>query len=377
MPRRPPAFLGPILLAATSVLVCLLLAEGAVRLAAPQQTLLLREDIFHAVDTLGWAHRPDIATEVNTGEGAVRIYTDHRGYRVGAEGAVEGDKTVLLLGDSFMAALQVEYEESLAGLMEVGLSEALGQTVAVRNAGVGAWDPPHYLIEIRRALAREPAELVVVAVYLGNDIVERGADYFPPREETPRPPFRIPFSISPAAWFDGLVRPVDFHLRSSSHLYVLARTQLVELRMRLGLSSVYFPEEYLASEADADRWDVTAEILDEVAMEAEARGVPVVFVLIPAHFQVVQEDLDRHVRAFGIDAEQIRIDQPNELLGERIRAAGWTVLDPLPALRQAHEEGVRTYGRVDTHFSAGGHRVTWDFIRDTLVERLAGGTPEG
>lgn len=367
---RKTGWLASVLLLLLSVGFVLLLSEGAVRLLAPQQPMILRGDIWQPVDSLGWSHRPNVATTINTGEGTVQVFTDHRGYRVSSSGPVEAARSVLLLGDSFMAALQVEYENSLAGLMERGLREAFGEPVAIRNTGVGAWDPPHYRLKIRRALDREPADLVVVAVYLGNDVVVEPVDSFNPRHPTPRPQFAIPSSLSPADWIIGVAAPIDFQLRQVSHLYLLARSQLVELRMRLGLSSIHFPEEFLASEADSPRWDVTANILEDVAREAEAREIPVLFFLIPAHFQVIQEDLDRHVRAFRLDTLNISIDQPNELLATRMRERDLSVLDVTPALRRAAAEGHRPYGVVDTHFNEIGHRVTWEAIQQKVVQLL-------
>ena len=113
------------------------MAEVLVRVLAPQQLVVKRPDIWQAVDTLGWAHRADVRTTINTGERTVRVFTDRDGFRVGAGGRVEGKKRILLLGDSFMEAFQVEYEQSFAGLLEARLGATLGETVAVRNAGVG------------------------------------------------------------------------------------------------------------------------------------------------------------------------------------------------------------------------------------------------
>lgn len=367
---RKTGWFASVLLLLVSVVTVFLLSEGAVRVLAPQQPMILRGDIWHPVDSLGWSHRPNVATTINTGEGTVQVFTDHRGYRVSSSGPVEAERSVLLLGDSFMAALQVEYEDSVAGLMEDGLREALGEPVAVRNTGVGAWDPPHYLIKIRRALDRNPADAVLVAVYLGNDVVAEPVDIFNPRHPTPRPRFSIPWSISPADWLVGVAAPIDFQLRQISHLYLLARSQLVEARMRLGLSSIYFPEEYLASEADSERWDVTANILEDIAREAAARDTPILFFLIPSHFQVIAADLDRHIRAFQLDTMNIRIDQPNELLGTRMRERGLPVLDVTFALRRAAAEGYRPYGQVDTHFNEIGHRVTWEAIREEVLQIL-------
>ena len=376
-PQEGAGWLGPLLLLSISLVLGLVLAEVATRVVAPQQLFLIRPDVFQPVDSLGWKHSPDLSTTINTGEGTVTLYTDHRGFRVGREGAVESERSVLVLGDSFMAALQVEYEESLPGLMQAELSAVGGGPVAVRNTGVGGWDPPHYLIKARQELSRKVPELVVVAVYLGNDVVERGMDHFEPRVPFPRPRFSIPTGLSPRAWVEAFAAPMDFRLRQVSHLYVLLRSQLVELRMRLGLSIVYFPQEYLASEAESPRWDVTAAILGEIQAEADAHGVPVIFVLIPAHFQVLEDELARHVNAFSLDTLEIRIDQPNDLLGDRLRSKGLEVLDPLPSLRAAADRGKIPYGRVDSHFNEAGHRVMWDHVRDRVLQVLQNDSPNG
>src|SRR5256714_14878773 len=84
------------------------LAELLVRLAAPQQLIVKRPDIWQPVDTLGWNHRPNVSTTINTGERTIHLYTDRDGFRVGRAGRVEAKRRILLLGDSFMEARSEE-----------------------------------------------------------------------------------------------------------------------------------------------------------------------------------------------------------------------------------------------------------------------------
>lgn len=370
MKRWKTLLAGAILLSG-STLVALLLAELAVRVAAPQQLGVMRPDVWQPADTVGWTFRPGIDITMNTGERDARILTDRDGFRVGARGRLAGDRTVLLLGDSFMAALQVDHEESLAGLMEAGLPSMVGATVAVRNAGVVAWDPPQYLLRARSLLGREPYDLVLVAVYLGNDVVDTALDYFAPREPVARLRVRVPRGLGGGEVADALVRPVDQYLRERSHLHVLLRNQLQFLRMRLGLSSAYFPEGLRIQEADEPRWAFTADLLAEIQREAEAHGIPTLFVLIPSDFQVDTALLDAHAWAFGIELEDVDLEQPNRLLRREMEARGLEVVDALPALREAFARGVYGYGRVDSHFSPEGHRVTWELLAPRLAEILS------
>ena len=178
------------------LLVSLLFAEAAARMVAPQQLILIRPDLWRPADTVGWLHQPNIDLEVNTGERTARILTDAEGFRVGPEGRVEADKTVLLLGDSFMEALQVDWEQSGAGLLQDALARQLGEPVAVRNAGVGAWNVDHYRLRAEQLLGSGDYDLVITSVFLRNDIVLEPRDYFPPRARDARHRFRFPKALA-------------------------------------------------------------------------------------------------------------------------------------------------------------------------------------
>ncbi len=225
--------------------------EVLVRIVAPQQVIVKRPDIWQPVDTLGWAHRPGVNTTINTGERTARLFTDRDGFRVGSLGRLEGKRRILLLGDSFMEALQVDYEQSLAGLLETRLAARLGETVAVRNTGVGGWDPPQYLMEARREVGREPLDLVLVSVYLGNDVVSRRIERYPPGPPVDAPfhQLRLPRRLTYGELVDAVFYPINDFLKARSHLFVLVKKEASTLRMRLGLTAEYFPDELLRREA--------------------------------------------------------------------------------------------------------------------------------
>jgi hypothetical protein len=254
-----------------------LLAEVLVRLVAPQQLILIRPDLWQPADSVGWVHRPNVAVRINTGERGVTFFTDHRGFRVGKTGPTEAAIQVLLLGDSFMEALQVQHEETTAFLLERELSRLLARPVGVRNAAVVGWDPNQYLLRARQLLARERFALVVVAIFVGNDAVTERVDYLRPRAPVRRAQFHLPRGLSRTDVVDAVFAPVNDWLEIRSHLYVLLKNQMSLLRMRLGLTAQYFPVEYLASEATSPRWRVTADLCRDVApLAARHQGPDVV-----------------------------------------------------------------------------------------------------
>jgi hypothetical protein len=226
-----------------------------------------------------------------------------------------------------MEALQVDHEESFAGLMERDLSDAVGSAVAVWNTAVRSWDPPQYLLRARQVLRRDTVGIVVTSVFLGNDVVSDRREYYPPLEPIYIGAFRIPRNFSPGDWIEAVARPLNDKLEQRSHLYTLIKNRAEVLRMRLGLSSAYFPSAFLKSTADSPRWDVTADILAQIDEEARACGIPSLFVIIPTHFQIDAAALQRYLSGFSIDPRTMDIDQPNRLLGERLARRGLEVHD--------------------------------------------------
>jgi hypothetical protein len=374
-PAGPPGrrlffFLVSLGLVAVSGLIALGVGELAVRVVAPQQLVVMRPDIWQPADSLGWAHRPGVATTINTGERTVAFRTDRDGYRVGAAGRREAPRRLLLLGDSFMEALQVDHEQSLAGRLEVTLPARVGEPVVVRNAGVSAWDPPHYLMQARRAFARERFDAVLVSLYLGNDIVDRSATYFAPRRFAERHDFRFPRSLGRQELVDALLYPVNDALETRSHLYILLKNAARGLRMRLGLSADYVPTEILVSEARSPRWDVTAAVCRQIAEESRRHGLEPLFVLIPGNYEVDDAILQRYVRGFAIAEASIDVAQPGRLLGAALDRQGLDWVDARPALQQALASGRKLYGTVDPHFASDGHAVVSALVDSLLAERM-------
>lgn len=356
-------FVGLTLMAG-SVLIALMCAEAVVRVVAPQQLVLVRPDIWHGVDSVGWRFRPNLNTTVNWGERTVRLYTDSNGFRVGPNGPSHGPKKVLIIGDSFMAALQVEYDQSLAGLLEKDLH------VAVRNAGQAGWDPPQYDIAARTLLARDTFDLVLVSVYLGNDVVTERPARIPPRLPVTIQHLRMPHSLARAELVNALIRPANDWLEQHSHLFILLKTRLQGLVMKTGMSADYFPDELRKTTANTPRWDVTAGALADIAVAGQRRHIPTLFVLIPAPFQVDTATFTEFLQAFGVDATTVDLDQPERLIGDRLRARHLDVIDVLTPFRAANEGAPPLYGHVDRHLSPRGHQVLARLVEPRIQELL-------
>ena len=361
---------GAIVLVVSTVL-SLLAGELAVRLIEPQQLVVMRPDLWVPRDSVGWWNAANARTTINTGERTATIMTDAEGYRIGTAGRIEGDQTVLLLGDSFMKALQVDYEQSLAGRLEAGLPAVTGRRVAVRAGGVDGWDPNQYLTYARMAFEREQFDAVVVALYVGNDVVSQRVPARPALAPVVRRGFHVPSSLGRDALVDATIRPLNDALEERSHLYVLLKSRASVVLMRMGLTGADFPREIQRDFASSPGWQVTGDVCADIARLAASHGAATVFVLIPSSYQVHLEQFTTFARGFEFDTAQVDLDQPNRLLGAALRERGLAVVDPLDSLRVAARGGAQLFGNVDRHLSPTGHEVIERALRPAVEAALS------
>jgi hypothetical protein len=349
-----------VVLIGISLIFAGILGEIAVRIAAPQQLIIARPDLWQSADTVGWLRRPNIDGSVNTGEGAIRLIADADGFRVGKRGRVDG-LPILFLGDSFIEALQVEYEQTVTHLLESELPARIGQPVAVRNAGVGGYGPSHYYLRARSLLPRDKYRVVVTAIFAGNDAQPRRFDYFPPRNAEQRR-FRLPRRFDKAEYVDAVLGPTNDFLEERSHLYVMTRKRLDNVRMKVGLHPLDFPREFMRSEQTSQRWDVTADICHDIRELAKRSGARALFVLIPTDFQVDEATFTAYVNGFGIDPTAVDLDQPIRRLLEEFAERDLDVVNALPKFRELSDAGKVLYGDIDPHLSPEGHRALADLL---------------
>ena len=366
VPRRPECsspcvghrqLVKKFVLLAVSLVILIVASEVIVRFACPQRLEILRPDIWESAEGLGWRRRANLDTSVNSGEGPAHLYTDSRGFRVGSGARPVGKTRILMLGDSFMGALAVEYEESLAGLIESRLGDSPVGPVEVWNAAVSGYDPCRYLIQTESVLSDNKIDLVLVALYVGNDAVEEWQRSF-----TPRKPAR-------ADW-TSRIHHVHSFLKRRSHLFTLTWNSVKQFLVRLDLRKTDIAPMCLRSEAASRRWEVTADICAEIRNTAALHDAGTLFFLIPSAWQVDTDLFRTLVRRAGLDPADWDLEQSDDLLRVAFEARGLATIDLLPTLRAGFAADNELYGDVDDHFNARGHAVVATALEPAILEAL-------
>ncbi len=116
--RRKPPLAARLALAAAGVLLALLAGEAAVRLLSPEIDLYDRSD-----PVLGFRFRPGLRAAVASIDGTpVPLAFNSLGFR-DAEPSRTG-RPIVLLGDSFLAGVDVPFAQTFAGLLKARFAKA-------------------------------------------------------------------------------------------------------------------------------------------------------------------------------------------------------------------------------------------------------------
>jgi len=380
-----------LLLLGASLVVILVLAEAALRLAGRTYTE------FHQPDpTLGYSFRPS-AEGWYDGESRVYVRINRHGWR-------DRERTlarppdgyrVAVLGDSFSAALQVPLEDAFPSVLERELAgcEALaGRPVEVLNFGVDGYSTAQQLVVLReRAWPWDP-DSVVLLFTPDNDLRDNSPSL---AGGTVRPFFKLvdgtlvlDDSFRYTTYFQRRTRPLGrayYYVRN--HLAVLrlvmrsrhllsrpapaARSVLTDRPDAPELYDIVFQPPPDATWEEA--WRVTEALVKAVHSEVAGRGRRFLFVVgTPAPQVHPDAALRREVLAGVGDPDYLR-----RRLAALAAENGFDAIDltdPQRAWAETHWRCIHGFeGRrpCNGHWNDLGHRLAGELMAAELCRQIA------
>jgi hypothetical protein len=342
------------------------LLEIGVRILAPQVLAQDVPDLWQQDEAIGWKHTPNARVLANTGDRDVEICTDAAGDRVSCSESARPDcaRRILVVGDSYVEALAVPFEQTVWRQLE----SDTGACTSV--AGVSGWGPSQYLAAVRARLAEPGArfDLVILSLYLGNDLTD-DAEKLPPAKDVQRRPFRLlPAGFSLEALVDW-VYPRNSWLESRSHAYVALRSAIRRLRDPGDVGLYGAPRALRTSQLTRLYIDETARGVGLVAEAARARRAAAGG-RDSVRSQVLDPSAERLLRALPALAGDVDMDLASRELVPRLQAVAGAgrVVDLLPILRARPDPA--DWGERDAHFSPLGHQKWFEAIREPVRELL-------
>jgi hypothetical protein len=345
---RARRFVAAAEVALTNLALALVLAEAALRAYGASVGLSLLID-----DTLD-AHRLTPGQDYGRGLRGNRLGYPGRDFQ---ETKSAGIFRIAALGDSFALGPAVPFADNYLTILEGLLSDT-----EIYNFGVSGAGPREYHAILRRDVWRFHPDLVLMSVFVGNDVTEIMAT---PRHLDPRR--HAVYLLASHSWQLARERWRQEKTPAAQPEFTTASAALssesfleVEAR-RLAVCQNPAP---LALER---KWQAALAHLDAIRVECAAHQVPLAVVLIPDEFQVNPAVLAAAWEGSHLPDGCFERAWPQLRLRAFFADQEVPCLDLLPAFERVPD----TYAPRDTHWNRRGNRLAAEQIAAWLRPQLA------
>jgi hypothetical protein len=319
---------------------------------------------------------------------------------------------IVVLGDSFMAGLQVENERVFAHVLERRLNDlSQTRTIEVINLGVPSWGTDQEYLALREYGLQFSPDLVLLAFYGQNDIADNHPALASAKSSYPKPVFNlehgqlveVPFRDPTPRWI-AVARQLAAPLR----LYPLVRDTLLDIPLthralyRFGIVGVVpqpdrqhrddqaagswnwpgrWKRQIGAYELDEwdlrnEAWAITERLIERARDATEKANAKFLLLDLASPLGVMPRSL-REALLADIPSNELDPDRPSRLLEELAARNGIdhvSLVAPFRArIRDSEAAFEKYYLPCDGHWTAAGHDLAAEFAAGEIAERLGRG----
>jgi hypothetical protein len=327
---------------------------------------------YHIPGASAWIREPEFTTHLRFNRFGLR------GPDANSETALS-TRRVLLLGDSFLEAKQVQEYEALPDRLEAWLTDRQAPATEMLNAGTFDWSQVHEHLLLQHAGPGLRPNLVIQFIYVGNDIGDVWPRSRGEMRELERPVATVDDDgrLQFPEWRRRVPEQGDLLLGELSRRSTVFRayeTGVVDkLRYRerdgQGIEGQMLELfRFKETPQETRAWKTVEALLLATRDEAERQGAAYALVIVPGKWQVHREDWQALLAARDEpDDDRWVLRGPNRRLAQLAEAHQIPVLDLLPTMRDAAEAGRRLYFSVDVHWNAAGHEVAAGTVGEFLI----------
>lgn len=387
------------MLAATAATI--VLVDGMLRLSDTSCS----GDLYSPDPDVGWTHEPGLrATFAKCGrefsEFQTRVRFNSLGLRDGERTVAKAPGTfrVLVLGDSYTEALQVDAEETFTSKLERLLARsggnapldgmraaAPGVRFEVLNAGVAGYGTDNALLWYQRDLWKLEPDLVLLAMSPNDlyensrELLENGPLLYPDKpyfvldggelhvRNRPVPPYVAPRRPRRERFLEALYRDPLYRL-VTGRPRPPGRDDVRYIGKGGNAGQVLMLEQYLPGRSD--RWTtadvVTRALVGELRAAVERHGGRFAVVVLPDLRTVDPGMMALSVKALHLPGN-FDAEVPYRQLVEIARSSGAPSVDLLPVFRQQPADGPSIFLQSDPHYTAAGHTIVAGALNEFLT----------
>lgn len=291
-----------------------------------------------------------------------------------------GTKRILFIGDSFTMGWAVEEEEAFPRLVEKMLTSKIpNQKIETINAGFTAAGPSGYYLYYKNFTQTIKPDIVVINLYLGNDITSRlDVDWI--KKDKKGLPEVVRSKISYIDFYGQLRRkdePIKYQIPilNESHAFVFFMDRLTPLPKVKTETEVITPFVCLFKRQCHDLEKAKQEVatlLIEMQKIARSRNQQMIIAILPVEFQIYDQARPKYGIPIPLSTREKQI--PNEYFHELFSKHNINYIDLLPDFLDYGN--TRTYFSYDDHWNQLGHYIAAEAISNQLMEIISstGGT---
>ena len=327
---------------------------------------------------LGQTYQPNHDTVIFDPESGrrIRVVTNSLGFRDRErQPGRTAARRVVVLGDSFAAALSVAFDDTFPQVCERHLGRLSPGSWEVLNFGVAGFGTAQELLAYREYGRRFHPEVVVLCFFSGNDVSDNSSEL----SSNPRVYFRLGakgrLEREPEA---RLRRSTSSWLNLHSRFYLWQKAQTHKLEQLVKAKVVVNPVNRVFAVSDDPKleraWAITRRLVDQLHDEATQDGARLLAVYVPFSDEV-NPDWWQETLAHSppLRDRPWDLEKPERLFAAHCRERGIELLSPRAAfLAEVARGGERLYFKHG-HLNERGHRLLGETIAEKIVELQGSG----
>ncbi len=358
-------------------LIGFFIAESVVRIFLPQS---FTTDQFNPL--LGWENTPN-RSGYHTAECEEPVFIEINSKKMRGKEfdykKEEGVFRILVLGDSFTAALNVPMEDTSSKLLEALLnSQYEEKTIEVINAGVGGYGTNQEFLYLKHELYKYKPDLILVNFFL-NDVLDNldtlagkrpllssknGELFLSHQPVAPPKIFQLLKRIFIDSHFAKLVFNTTGQILFKIKFEKIMQNQVKERTVITGLTT--FPDFNLNKALD-----ITKILFSELSNLAGKFGAKFAVFLIPSPYQLMDHYPDKISRLIKTKVTKEERKTDEMIFGEissYLKQNGIFTIDPLSGFVEEAKLGNVNYFDFEYHWNIEGNRLAANIMFDYLVE---------
>lgn len=275
---------------------------------------------------------------------------------------------ILVLGDSFMEANQVEFEDAFVSVLEQRLNDAAVRPIEVVNASVSGWGTDDELTYLIREGIKYRPDLVLIAMTLHNDVSDNLLEEY--HEFRNGKIEQRPVTLVP--WPSYLILKAKEWMASHSHLYhVIFRatranwvsTEARNLESHVGSLLRRAPDDRILA-----GWEMTRQLLQKMKQAADAVNARVAVILLPLSVQVYPETLPDFLASNGFKETDVDLFKPQDMMKAIGKNIGVSIIDLYPVFRDTKARcSCVLFVQNDGHWNKLGHQIAAEGAAGSLL----------